>query len=251
MRYRTLPPSPFVVFADLSIALSFIFAVCAIAMSRILSDMTRDNGQGSLQSRVEGNVRGLYPDAVRSAAAWAKTDYDRRRAVEMKISNGDVVAKVSANGSYQRIELGKMYEFDGTTLLPSAERLLKDIAATIKESYLKGEIAYVYFHGVAEPGEAGGIESAVEAKRLSEVRAETVYGLFVREGAIARSVDEAYQASPSGRKPVAIDPRFAIDYGKARLYVRSKNPRNPTRIAGRVDILLFYTDSADAARNGG
>jgi hypothetical protein len=238
-RRRTrLAPNPFVAFADVTIAMSFIFAICSIALSKNLADMNRDDRQTKVQGSLVNVLRDVANAPIKTQPiSDTDTDYNRRRNIEAKLSNGKVALRLWSNGSFQRIEIPGCFGRSGLAIARESYPVLKGLAKTIRQTMVSGLAEYVYFHGITERNEPAeytrrtGIP--ITSRAMSVQRAQAVYDFFVRQGAIATDVAHARQ-----RKQ--IDPRFAIDYGKAELYARSS--KDDTGEPGRVDIIIFYSD---------
>ncbi|RYG86865.1 hypothetical protein EON77_03110 [bacterium] len=219
-------------FADLTTALAFIFALCTFALSKVLSDITRDERQDSTQSGFQSLIVEKFPNARLQPAGWAKTEYDRRRNLVMMVGDSPV-GRISANGSYQRIELTSAFSFGGS--LPKDRGGLLALGEVIRTAYLKGDIAYVFLHGIVEEGEAA--VAGLADRELARERVDSVYGLWRQNGLIS----EADRADPG-----KINSRFVVVYGKEGLYRNEEFRRSGSgRFPGRVDIVLFFTDRAE------
>jgi len=237
-RSRTrLAPNPFVAFADVTIALSFIFAICSIALSKSLADMNRDERQTIVKDGIvavlkDGSKAELKPNPINQR----DNEYDKKRNIEIRLPDRTLLLRVWTNGSYQRIEVPGLFERGGLRLRPDSRRTLAQLAKVIQKAMVERQATYVYFHGITEPGEASGMSS----REVSVRRAQAVYDFFVAQGAIARTKEEA-------KSDGKIDPRFAIDYGKAELYSRAS--AGVRGAAGRVDIIVFYGDRPEPDLN--
>ena len=245
---QTLAANPYVVFADVTLAMAFIFAMSSIALSKALSDITRDQRQRTVQTSIIDLFQAEFPNEPNNPDGTARSAYDqkRNRVVGSWVTP---VARVLTNGSYQRIEIGQMFERGSTWINPPAQTRLGKIAEVIRAGMTSGQISYVYFHGICEPGEAEiyseKSRQPMDDKRLASIRAERVYDLFRQVGALADT--PAGAVGTSTRTP-KIDPLYAIDYGKAKLYQKSEWNEKTKKMEyypGRVDLVLFYTDRQD------
>ena len=236
-----LAPNPFVVFADVTIALSFIFALCSIALSKVLSDLTRDQRQMQVQAETIRYFRSNFSRIQDKPARWAKTDYDRKRN-RLLIRNGHQVGEISSNGSYVRIGLTGMFAFGSEDIERNASEKILSIGRIARDAAIRKDLSYVYFHGIVENGEVEAYRDRygkqITAKELAQHRAGNVYDFLHAAGLIADDVNHL-----DGKK---MNPKYTVDYGKPDQYGRvgDANP-NSEKIPGRVDFILFYSDIAD------
>ncbi|HSI74149.1 MAG TPA: hypothetical protein VK934_13310 [Fimbriimonas sp.] len=232
-RTKPLAANPFVAFTDVSIAVSFVFAMCSVALSKVLSDMTRDQRQMQTQRGFVSLVAHRFPGTKDEPAPWAKTTYDRKRNVILK-QEGRIVGKFSSNGSYQRIELSTTYVF-GSLSTKDPEAYLQ-IGRIVKDLASAGGIAYVFLHPIVEPGEAKAAGMASD-RDLARERMDKLYALWLTNGLIAGDGE-----SPKLSKK--LDPQYVVYYGKEGLYRNSapEDRQNRDRTPGRVDVVLFYQD---------
>ncbi|CAN5718131.1 hypothetical protein BH11ARM2_BH11ARM2_26810 [soil metagenome] len=227
-----LAPNPFVAFADLTIALAFIFALCTFAFSKALSDLTRDERQNATQSGFQKLVAEAFPRVSSRPVSRVNTNYDRRR--NLDFFDGRVrVGGLTHNGSYQRIELSRLFGF-GQAISRNTGEVIK-LGRMVQAAYARGDITYVFLHAIVEEREGaawGGSDRA-----LARTRADWIFNLWRRNGIIA-----AKENQHDGR----IDPQYVVFYGKEDLYRNAKDqPGNPLSIPGRVDIVLFFPDKAE------
>lgn len=212
--------NPFVVLSDLTISLAIIFLVfgisAAIGNNQLLLLFDRNDRQDALQRELVAAVREVLGDVEIRQATGSQ---DGRAPIQL-IKSGKIVAKLTTNASFQRVQLLEpTFEPDSATLTPLGERIYASLASAVRRH--AEEFSYVFLHGISEKAEAADRTALL---LLSRERAVSAYGVFERMGAIGGD---------------GIEPRFAIPYGTgAELYTNY-----PASNSGRVDLLLFYNDS--------
>ena len=175
-RSRTrLAPNPFVAFADVTIVLSFIFAICSIALSKSLADMNRDERQTVVKDGILAVLNDASNVELKPNPIDPKDDaYDQKRNIEIRLPDRTLLLRVWTNGSYQRIEVPGLFARGGLSLRPESTRTLTQLAKVIQKAMVERQATYVYFHGITEPGEAVGMTS----REVSVRRAQAVYDFY-------------------------------------------------------------------------
>lgn len=217
--------NPFVVLSDLTISLAIIFLVfgisAAIGNNQILLFFDRNDRQDALQREFIAAVKEVLGDVeIRQAAA----SQDGRAPIHL-IKSGKIVAKLTTNASFQRVQLLEpTFQSGAPALTAFGEQVYAALGSAVSRH--AEELSYVFLHGISEKSEA---TDRTALLLLSRERAVTAYGVFERMGAIGGA---------------GIEPRFAIPYGTgAELYTNF-----PVSTSGRVDLLLFYNDSGGRRR---
>lgn len=230
---RELLPNPFVALADISIALAFLLALAAIAMSKDLSDMTRDERQQNTRNDLVSLLAGT------SAIELKEDEENGFTGIVRVVPSGgrETAGRIWTNGSYQRIAIPGMFNFGGSRLKEGVQPALRGVATYLRDH--KDRFAYLYFHGIAEDREAEEytrrVGRRIDRDGLSTLRAQRVFEFFANEGMIA--------PAPNLDGDPRLDPQFVVPYGKSGLYdLSSKAPLDKDAV-GRVDLILFYADT--------
>jgi len=236
-----LTASPFVVLADLTIGLTFFFAVlsllASLANSQGVLAVQRQERQADLRTDVRDAFDSVYPGTILSRQVNGVGD----EYVDIRDATGTSIGQIWENGNFQRIMVyPDTYVPGSPDLTENGHRLYEAIAKVIKPRV--PSIGYIFVHGIVEPSETGiTAEQKKLALELSRKRADAVHRLFVRDGLIAQSA--------SGHVAGQLESKYAISYGTgAELYTRESfavENWGAMRKAGRVDIVLFYKDELD------
>lgn len=232
--------NPFVAFADIAIAIAFIFALCSIALSKSLSDLDRDLRQSIVQNGFDSLIRSEFPNITTKYAKGTKTKYSQERNLEY-YSDGTLVAELLSNGSYQRLELSQEFRFGQT--YPRSEERFKKLGQILAEVMSSGDIDYIFLHGITEPGETpSGDKNA--SNRMAQERSDNIFYIWKKYGLIPNKVSSSTDLSGK------LNPEYIVQYGKDGLY--RKNPdalplKSPP--PGRVDIVLFFADKSSQKEN--
>ncbi len=224
--------NPFVVLTDMTIGLTFFFAmfsvVSALANSQALLLVARQDRQKAVR---EECVK-IFGSGTRSEERGPSKESRHTAVLDSK---GQILAQIWENGNFQRIKI-YLPMFQGqrnSQLTPAGRQLLVAMARIFKKH--AREFAYLFTHGITEPAEFGvGDAARRQALLNSRERADAVYNVLVSAGAIAKP--ELGDVPPN-----AIASKYAISYGTgSELYFKSR--LLTSKLAGRVDIVLFYTD---------
>lgn len=259
--------NPFVVLADVTIALCFIFAVYSVSQtmtnSQLLLGFDRTKRQEAaardIRDAVANSVSGTGYALVRAQTRWQVEPVAYRRQNPGKLPRGAdwiprpvyedwqlrekegeferLYAQVQANSSFLRISSYDVaFQPNSSKLTPAGVRLYSALAEAIKPH--ASQIDYLFVHGVTEPEEPTGSEAA--SLDLSVKRAHTVYSLLQAKKLVI--------PQPKGDKLMrgGVWSKYAIPYGTGTsLY-------HGVSTVGRVDLVLFFTDlsNADKDRSG-
>jgi hypothetical protein len=227
--------NPFVAFADIAIAIAFIFALCSIALSKSLSDLDRDLRQSKVQNGFDALIRSQWPNVITKYAKGTKTKYIQERNLEY-YSDGQIVAEILSNGSYQRLELSQEFRFGQS--YPQSEERFRQLGQILAEVMSSGDIDYIFLHGITEPGETpSGDKNA--SIRMAQDRSDNVVAIWKKYGLIPSRLSSNTDLAEK------LNPEYIVQYGKDGLY--RKNPdaiplQSPP--PGRVDIVLFFADKS-------
>jgi hypothetical protein len=231
-----LQGNPFVVLADVTIALAFIFAVHGLAAvtlsSKALEATQRLEKQDVFRDQVLATLQTIYPQSQARPGVEGQTVLLSTDGRWGKVP----IAEVWTNGNFQRIILnGAFFRQGGSRLEGVGDRVFDALAEHLKTQ--AGELTYLFVHGIVEPRElrsrGGPVVGSQEALTLSRARADNVYALLERKRVIGPRWDpEATEWSDD--KTPCVPSKFAISFGTGvDLYPR----RTPV---GRVDLVLFY-----------
>lgn len=230
-----LRANPFVVLSDMTIALTFFFAVLSIAASLASSQelvrRKRTENQNVTRDRIIEAFKSRYPNL--EAVTRSETDADGARSeftdFLKKMPNGqrESIGKIQINSNLQRVMVYPPGVFSpgGTDLSSEGRSLYRAIAREIRPD--ADRLSYLFVHGIAQPTEV----TAGSGEPLSRERADVVRRLLEDEGLIRVVGRSASSPLPS------VPPQFAISYGTGTLLYKLPGAR-----AGRVDLVLFYKD---------
>lgn len=238
-----LRSNPFVVMTDMTIGLAFFFAVfsvvAALANSKAVQLMERQNRQKAVCDDIVSAVTGAFPSAISQPGESATGEkYTEIVTRDKKTS----LVEIWENGNFQRL---KVYapafpSPRGHTLSADGRGLYKDLGAVIKKH--ASEFSYLFLHGIVEPTE---VESSLQGRSaaldVSRKRADEVYALMTELRVIA-------SAGETETPPDCIPRKYAISYGTGvDLYTRvlpKKEKWNTGSPIGRVDLVFFYKEEA-------
>jgi hypothetical protein len=236
--------NPFVVLADITIALCFIFAVYAVSSTAMNSQLVlffdRDSRQQDAETAIAGAFRERFGDLPET--------HHPERGMRAFGDAAKPAAVVWVNGSYQRVSIYRPLFAKGTASLTDEGRhLFLDLGKLIAPR--AHDLSYVYLHGIVEPEEVparhGRTVGSEWARRLSQDRAQAVFDLMQQNGSIAGYGTSETRALAAGKIPAM----YAIPYGTADALYSCW-----WQSVGRVDVVLFYSDRSlgrDPAPAGG
>jgi hypothetical protein len=224
-RGREFASNPFVAFADITIALAFIFALSSVALSKVLSDVTRSESQDRFRTAVVEEVFG-------AGASLANVVDERdgliiRDAFWVIASDGQKVGKIERNGSFQRIRLTNLYRTRADRLEPEARQRVFKLVSAVRAEMAAGKITYLQLHGIASK------EEETRDYYLAGRRADHMFNDLVDAGLISRP-GELSGVMADDKK---INRLFVVPYGKAGLYQEAGDIGS-----ARVDFVLYSAD---------
>lgn len=230
---KRLNANPFVVLADVTISLSFIFAIFAVSSSALSSQLLLNFDRNQRQDRIQAKLVSVLS---RHFAGPFKTSYERARGqsrahLVVRGEGGELIAQVWDNGSFQRLIICKpLFPSGGTRLTEEGASVYFDLARQISED--AGEFAYVFIHGIVERREESDLGlTARKSEAVSTERARAVFSKFDEAGLIA-----AYGINDEDVPLSQIAPKYIIWYGTgSKLYGGYMD-------TGRADVVLFYAD---------
>jgi len=236
---QELRASPFVVLADMTIGLTFFFAVLSLLSSLANSQGIKAAQRTEKQTRVKSKIleafQRVYPDTVsRKVTNSVGDEY-----LDLRSSSGKSIGQVWENGNFQRIMIypGAFKEAGSVELSANGERLYMEIGKVLKPNVTS--FGYLFVHGIVEPAEATATdEGKTSALELSRQRADGVSQLLVRQGLIAPTA--------STTAPGQVEKKLAISYGTGTELYTLDSPAaqnwGTKSKTGRVDLVLFYND---------
>jgi hypothetical protein len=232
--------NPFVAFADIAIAIAFIFALCSIALSKSLSDLDRDMRQTKVQIGFDELIKSQWPNVTTKFAKGTKTKYSQERNLEY-YSDGLPVAKLLSNGSYQRLELSQEFRFGQK--YPKSEDRYKQLGKILAEVMSNGDIDYIFLHAITEPGETPNNDKNASIKMAQE-RSESIFTIWEKYGLMPNKNSNSIDLNGK------LNPEYIVQYGKDGLYRKNPDALQMTSPPpGRVDIVLFFADKASSKEN--
>lgn len=232
--------NPFVAFADIAIAIAFIFALCSIALSKSLSDLDRDLRQSKVQTGFDELIKSQWPNVTTKFAKGTKTKYSQERNLEY-YSDGMPVAKLLSNGSYQRLELSQEFSFGQR--YPKSDERYKQLGKILAEVMSSGDIDYIFLHAITEPNETPNNDKNAST-RMAQERSESIFAIWEKYGLMP----DKY--STSSNLTEKLNPEYIVQYGKDGLYRKNPDALQLTSPPpGRVDIVLFFADKSSSKEN--
>jgi hypothetical protein len=224
-RGREFASNPFVAFADITIALAFIFALSSVALSKVLSDVTRSESQDRFRTAVVEEVFG-------AGASLANVVDERdgliiRDAFWVIASDGQKVGKIERNGSFQRIRLTNLYRTRADRLEPEARQRVFKLVSAVRAEMAAGKITYLQLHGIASK------EEETRDYYLAGRRADHMFNDLVDAGLISRPGELSIVMADDKK----INRLFVVPYGKAGLYQEAGDIGS-----ARVDFVLYSAD---------
>jgi len=237
-RSEGLSASPFVVLADLTIAMAFAFAVQGLATaassSQALTLLQREDRQSKLQTGILDKLKTLFAGAT---VVQRRNKGDTRDHAVLYDKDGTTeLAEIWVNGNFQRVMVLKPLFRPGDTN-PSSEAtpIYSAIGSVIKQD--AGGIAYLFVHGITEPKEMpspSGEAISREATRISRTRADIIFNMLQQARVIGSP--KAPEATVDADNSPVVPAKYAISYGTGKDLYWQGLP------VGRVDLVLFYED---------
>jgi hypothetical protein len=240
-RLKGLRANPFVVLADVTIALCFIFSVYAVSSTALNSQAVlfydRDVRQRGLEKELADLVRKHFGDYPVRSVFNPKFPRDY-----LEIGpKGRPVAHVWTNGSFQRLSLYEpVFAKGGTKLSARGRRFFADFARIASQR--AKDTSYLFVHGIVEPEEVPASQRNDPGRswafQKSIERSREVYQLLQTSGAIG-----SYRGSQAANPPTPIPAKFAIAN-------RTGDTHNTTagRSVGRVDLVMFIGDVSEESQ---
>jgi hypothetical protein len=223
-RVRSFSANPFVVFADVAIALAFIFALSAVALSKLLSDAARAENQDGFRNRMVTAVFGK--DARTVPVTNAEDQKVLKDAFWIVDRLNRTLGRIEQKGSFQRIRLTGMYDPMSADLKPGRKPYVYRLVRVVRDEMAKRRVSYLHLHGVTS-----GVEDLSNA-RLAGERANRLFDDLVDQNLIS--------AKPMGNKfadASRINRIYVVPYGKPGLYRDAPGPGS-----ARVDFVLYFGD---------
>jgi len=222
-RSRIAGPNPFVAFSDITIAMAFIFAMSSMALSKALSDATREDNQKRVQASA---VRLFAPNAKPLDIPAAE---HQRRTKPQAVMVGDrKVGRIESDGSFQRIRMFGGYAVGSDAMNPQTVKIFRDVVQMAGDEMRAGHVKYILLQG-------GSSDREHYSADLAQRRVAKAVKLLA--GLIAEDADDAKR---TGR----IDPQYMIPYSSGRLYAEGES-QDAVNAAGRVDVVLYFNDGND------
>ena len=224
--------NPWVVIADCTMSLAFILLVFAF-----LNTLQNSQAMKLLQRKArQSAVRKEVFEALIQLGYGDKTEpYDQQQGLQVLVdSNGNHVAKIYENASYQRICLFvPLFDRGRYDLLPKADTLFQQLGVIVQKHWKM--LDYLDLHGIAQPNEA----SANDLVPLSTARANEVLRVLESSDVVGEKDAEPTTPLPGSEKPTPQIPlKFTVPYGMgSKLYAQIDSFQ-----AGRVDLVLFFKD---------
>lgn len=175
---RAFKSNPFVVLADITIALCFIFAVYAISMTALNSNMKlffdREERQSAISESLEANLLGWHLShygqtlrrvPVKKVVNKVEQNYDSYQDAE-----GRELAQLWKNASFMRISVFQPLFVSGTqthrdTVQAKAfAELYQKLGSVLSER--RNDFNYVYLHGITESEEWREYSQSVRSRYL-------------------------------------------------------------------------------------
>ena len=225
-REPALRSSPFVVLSDMTIGLTFFFAVfstvASLANSQAFAVAQRTERQKGVREEL---VRAFVSQEPGTTSKVIEKQAEGDKYTELRRPDGGVMAQIWENGNFQRITIIEpVYRSAGSAVLRRrGQRLYESLAPVLKAH--APDFAYIFIHGIAERGEGDALD-------LSRLRADGV-------SAILRDLGVIKIARDGERARDFVETKYAIAYGTGNeLYTSGAAP------SGRVDLVLFYKEAA-------
>lgn len=231
---RSIRANPFVVLADVTIALCFIFAVYAVASTALNSQLVlffdRDTRQQALHEDVRKAIEEVWgPQPSKPSPADSKDKY-----IEIGPPR-QPIARIWMNASFQRISIYRpVFDEHSEVLSPEGRQLFLALSQAIGRHAT--DLSYVFIQGIVEKAEFALVSKdglADVERTLSQDRADEVFKLLKSAGFVANDQESL--------KPNQFLARFVIPLGTGSTLYTSGAP------IGRVDFLLFYADASSQA----
>lgn len=271
---RGVRSNPFVVLADITIALCFIFAVYAVlaAGEKVFTASTREQRKDALEAKLQQVIKDWYRSQGVTLEESLKPTAERPMKV-LAVPGTERSVYIYDNASYKRISFYDPFfaRSDRTIERPEVAELYRNIGTVLAQNWK--QMQYVYLHGIAEKSELAGYPQGAR-KRFLERNPNQARQLAIDYGIQQESTNRSsltssvldYEQQEWLRKisndragtvykileqsgAIAftetnvnnnMDPRFVIAYGTGdKLYAR------PQMGVGRVDIVIFFGDKAE------
>jgi hypothetical protein len=226
LKRNAVTSNPFVVLSDITISLAIIFLVFGIATAvtntQILIFFDRNDRQQKIENELVSALTEIMPQAqvvrVRSLG-------DDRDHVELR-DKGSLAAVVWTNASFQRVQV---FEQTFPPLGSEPTTFGRDFISAVSKVVMRHspEFSYLFLHGIAETSESSKLPPG-GAQSLSEDRARSAFNLI---------------AKPTEATVLGIPRKYVIPYGTGNSLYLFKGAQ-----AGRVDFLMFYSDTTDSGK---
>lgn len=276
---RGVRSNPFIVLADITIALCFIFAIYAVlaAGEKVFTASTREQRKDALEAKLRQVIKDWYEAQGFTLEESTVPSADLIKVLTVPGTNRSIY--FYDNASYKRISIYDPFFARSDRFLekPEISELYRNIGSVLAHNWK--QMQYVYLHGIAEKDELTGYPQSTRKRFLERNPNATRlaakdYGLNAdpsdendlvgavlnyeqqewlrkisndRAGTIYKILEQSGAiAEPGTRASGSMDPRFVIAYGTGnKLYGR------PEMGVGRVDIVIFFGDKAEDAESEG
>ncbi len=236
-RPQAFTGNPFVVFADMTIALAFIFAVHGLASvassSQALVAIKRKARQISLRDELSSVMTNYFPGSSARLVQPAGLTDTYLSVVEK--SNSEIAA-IWINGNFVRVSVYRpIFNSSGTEFIGKGRSLYLSMGKVMKVH--ARAFAYLYVHGIVERDEGLSKRASLE---LSRRRADRVMAMLQSDRVVGKTSSPDEQMDEFGVPMVRA--KYAIAYGTGTELYTSGQP------VGRADIVLCYEDIVSDGR---